>query len=116
MTKPRTYRRPVTNPQAPDYGFNVDVNPLSEVLQGMPTAKQMRVVEIAIGHLDELQIVGADQRAAVEYVVNMLLYGGRPARADITMLVGVLKTHLRQAGVLTPAERLELSEVPTEAV
>jgi hypothetical protein len=121
MTKTRHYRKPVTNPQASDFGFNVDVNPLAEVIQGKATAKQMRVVEIAVDHLDDLQghtsgggEFDTDQRSPVEYAVNNLLYGGRPARADIRMFVGAIKQHLRQANVLTAEERRELSEVPTD--
>src|SRR3982750_412686 len=125
--KTHHYRRPVTNPQAPDFGFNVDVNPLSEVLQTSLTSKQQRVVEIAVDHLDDLQVADAtaldpderaelidsgDTRSPVEYAVNTLLYGARPTRGDIRMFVGALKQHLRQSGVLTAAERAELSEVP----
>lgn len=93
-------------------GFNVDENPDVEPMQFKLTARQMSAVEIAMNHLDDIE--DDNERAPVEYAVQVLLYDVRPT-AEVLPLVSALKTHLRQAGVLTKDERVILLEIPEGA-
>jgi len=98
-----------------DTSFNsydpITDNPDYDKMQFKLSGRQMRVVEIAMDHLDDLpnesDLDGRSLRAPVAYAANVLLYDVRP-QADVELLVGAIGTHLRQAGVLTAAERLEL--------
>jgi hypothetical protein len=73
------------------------------------STRQNRVVEIAFDHLVELEASpNADGSAsAVKYALDQLLYADRGAN-DVKILVAATVDHLRQSGVLTPAERREL--------
>ena len=80
-------------------------NPEYEVMQFKLSARQGRAVDIALDHLDDLKQTNSER--SVDYILNVLLYDVRP-KTDVEILVSALKTHLRQSGLLRPAERMEL--------
>jgi hypothetical protein len=85
---------------------------LDEDFTGKPTklsGRQTRVLEIALDHLDDMRgrLNSEGSYSAVKYATEQLLYGDRGMN-DARVLIGATVDHLRQFGVLSPAERHEL--------
>jgi hypothetical protein len=68
-----------------------------------------RAVEIALDNLDRLK--GTEAERPVVFAVEALMYRedwGEDSANSRDSMLSILKTHLRQSGVLSAAERSEL--------